>query len=295
MNIIIKNIAILIVVIAVSPLLSGIITKIKNWARFRRGPGIFQPYYNLAKYFSKEEVVSEHASWIFRTAPYIILSSAVCALMFLSPMNGGLYGHIGDIFAAIFLLAVGRFFLSLAGLDPATTFGGMGSSREMFISSFVEPVLILAVFAVALSCGTTSVAAIAGGAVMSTTTILAAAAIYLVTLAESSRIPVDNQETHLELTMIHEAMVLEYSGRSLALVELAAYVKQAFFFLLLSMLILPGYGGIAWLFAKLLALCVCIAFTEISMSKMRLFRVVDFLSFAGILSVLAVIAMVLGV
>lgn len=283
------------ILVAFSPLLSGIITKIKNNLRFRRGPGILQPYYNLAKYFSKDEVISEHSSWIFRVAPYIVLSSSILAVFLIPSLWISGQMRAGDIFAVIFILSLGRFFLALAGLDPATTFGGMGASREMFISSFVEPVLMLAVVAASLSAGTSVSDVICGMHNMTTTTILASVAIFLVTLTETSRLPIDNQETHLELTMIHEAMVLEYSGRSLAMMELAAYIKQILFFFILSMLVLPGTISAGIIIAKLLVICVVIAFTEVSMAKMRLFRVVDFLAFAGILSVLAVIATVLGV
>jgi formate hydrogenlyase subunit 4 len=285
----------ILLLVALSPLLSGIITKIKNLLRFRRGPGIFQPYFNLVKYFSKDEVVSVHTSWIFRATPYIVLSSVLVALSIIPSVWKSGQLQAGDIFAAILILSLGRFFLSLAGLDPATTFGGMGASREMFISSLVEPVLMLAVFAVALKAGTTDPNIVFTMKGMTTTTILASVAIFLVTLAETSRIPIDNQETHLELTMIHEAMLLEYSGRSLAILELAAYVKQIFFFFIISLLVLPIYGGVWLIAAKMLLICIVVAFTEVSLAKMRLFRVVDFLSFAGILSVLAVIATVLGI
>jgi formate hydrogenlyase subunit 4 len=284
------------IMIILSPLLGGIITKIKNNLRFRKGPSVLQPYYNLIKYFSKDEVVSEHASWIFTATPYIVLAANITAAILLPFFFAApALSHIGDLIAIMFLLSLGRFFLALAGLDPATTFGGMGSSREMFISSFVEPALLISVFAVSLNAGTSDISSIAASSSMSTAAILAIAALFLVTLTETSRIPVDNQETHLELTMIHEAMVLEYSGKGLALIELAAYVKQILFFLLISMLFMPGYTGIIWISAKLLTLCAITAVTELSLSKMRLFRVVDFLSFSLILAILAVISLVLGV
>ncbi|MCX5750962.1 MAG: NADH-quinone oxidoreductase subunit H [Candidatus Saganbacteria bacterium] len=285
-----------ILIIIFAPLVSGIITKIKNNLRFRRGPSIFQPYYNLAKYFSKEAIISDSASWIFKATPYIVFASTVTAVMIIPVfIGGGITQYIGDFIAVIFLLALGRFFLALAGLDPATTFGGMGSSREMFISSFVEPVAIMAIFAAALTVGTTNLTALYGIGTMTTSLILAAASIFLITLAETARIPIDNQETHLELTMVHEAMVLEYGGRSLALLELAAYVKQLLFFIMISLFILPGFGGLLFLIAKILVLAIVVAFTEVSIAKMRLFRVVDFMFFAGILAILALIAIVLGV
>src|SRR3989339_2164421 len=138
-----------------APLLSGIITKIKNNLRFRRGPSIFQPYFNLHKYFSKEEVISVHASWIFKITPYIVIASTTTALLMLPVL---FYVRpvifLGDFLVIIFLLSLGRFFLTLAGLDPATTFGGMGSSREMFISTFAEPVILLIIFSVSLLHGT---------------------------------------------------------------------------------------------------------------------------------------------
>lgn len=286
--------------IALAPLISGIITKIKNLLRFRKGPSIFQPYYDLIKYFGKDEVISEDSSWIFRATPYIVLSSTITALMLVPSLAVfGQTGFIGDFLTVIFLLALGRFFLALAGLDPATTFGGMGSSREMFISSLVEPVAMLAVMAVSLQAGTTDLSVMAQSQVITASTIIAFVSLFLVMLAETSRLPIDNQETHLELTMVHEAMVLEYSGRSLALLELASYLKQMIFFLILALLILPGFGS-GWaaglvLLAKLLALAVTVAVVEVSLAKMRLFRVVDFLSFAGVLSVMAVIALVLGI
>ncbi|OGC25127.1 hypothetical protein A2291_07025 [candidate division WOR-1 bacterium RIFOXYB2_FULL_42_35] len=271
-----------------SPLLSGIISKIKNNLRFRQGPSIFQPYFNLSKYFSKEEVVSSSCSWLFRLTPYIVFAATLSALLLIS------FNRVGDLIAVIFLFSLARFFLALAGLDPATTFGGMGSSREMFIASLVEPVAMLSVFAIALSAKTTNLTFIFAQQSMSVPTIMATLALFLVALAETGRIPIDNQETHLELTMIHEAMVLEYSGRSLGLLELAGYFKQVFFFWLISSLILPGFNEPVFLIIKMLVLCLVVAAVEVSLAKMRLFRVVDFLSFAGILSAMAIVALVLG-
>ncbi|MFA5887035.1 MAG: NADH-quinone oxidoreductase subunit H [Patescibacteria group bacterium] len=279
-----------------APLLSGIITKIKNNLRFRRGPSIFQPYFNLLKYFSKDEVVSVHASWIFKITPYIVITSTTTALLMLPVL---FYGRplifMGDFLVIIFLLSLGRFFLILAGLDPATTFGGMGSSREMFIASFVEPVAMLAIFAIALVAGSTNLQTIAQTSTINTSTIMASVALFLVALAETSRIPVDNQETHLELTMIHEAMLLEYSGRSLGLLELAAHLKQILFLGIISLVAFPAFVGIQFFILKILLLCLIMALTELSMAKMRLFRAVDFIAFAGILSIMAIIALALGV
>lgn len=283
------------VIIILSPLVTGIITKIKNNFRFRQGPTLFQPYFNLAKYFCKEEIISEHASWIFRATPFIVFASIVTATALLPPLfSTGTNQYIGDFIALIFLLSLGRFFLALAGLDPATTFGGMGASREMFIASFVEPVALLAVFAVSLTAGTTNPGAITTTP-MTSSLFIAAMALFLVTLVETARLPIDNQETHLELTMIHEAMLLEYSGKSLGLLELSACIKQAIFFLIISFLVLPGLLSPIFLLGKILLLSITVAMVEVALAKMRLFRVVDFLSFAGILSILAVLSLVFGV
>jgi len=257
----------LLLVIMFAPLVSGFITWLKNNLRLRRGPGIFQPYYNLAKYFSKDEVVADSASWIFRLTPYVVFSATLSAIFFSATPNG--------LITLLFIFSLARFFLALAGLDTASAFGGMGSSREMFISSLVEPVVILAVFCLGLSVNAPSAVFLAG------------AALFLATLAETARMPVDNQETHLELTMVHEAMLLEYSGRSLALLELAAQIKQLIFFLIIAGLIFSN------LFL-LPVIAILVALVELSMAKMRLFRVVDFVAFAGVLAVLSIIMSVLG-
>jgi len=290
----------LILFIVFSPLLSGLITKLKNNIRMRCGPSIFQPYYNLKKLFSKGEVVSETASWIFRVTPFVVISSVLAAAL-LIPAN-----YLGDLLALVFVLALGRFFLALAALDTSSAFGGMGSSREMFISSLVEPALCLVILALSLQFGSSSIASLGGIHPVTISTIVAAAALFLITIAETSRIPVDNQETHLELTMIHEAMVLEYSGKSLALIELASYIKQMIWFLLIAQIIFPvgsiNFAGfnqfsiwILWFVARILIVAIAVAIVEISMAKMRLFRVADFLGFAFVLGVIATVCAVLGV
>lgn len=280
--------------ITLSPFLSGLITKIKNDLRMRQGQSVFQPYYNLAKLFSKGEVVSGTASWIFKGAPFIVLASSVAAIFFLR-----------EFITLLFIFALGRFSLSLAALDAGSSFGGMGSSREMFISSLVEPVACLACFALSLSIGSTDLLFWKKGPLMLGSALIAGAAMFLVVIAETSRIPVDNQETHLELTMIHEAMVLEYSGRSLALIELASYIKQMIWIILLAQIILPvvspvwnsGSQIVLWLFwymARIMVIVVGIALLEIAVTKMRLFRIIDFMGFAFILAFIAAICAIWG-
>jgi len=293
--------------IVLAPFLSGFIAKIKNNIRMLKGPSIFQPYYNLAKLFAKSEVISETASWIFRVTPLVVFSSYLTAslmipvFILLKP-----FSFIGDFLALIFIFALGRFFLALSALDTGSSFGGMGSSREMFISSLVEPVICLIVFSISLQFGSTDITAFSGRHPVSIAAIITALSLFLVTIAETSRVPVDNQETHLELTMVHEAMVLEYSGRSLAFLELAAYIKQMILFFLIAQIIFPVYllGPInlvqiflwcLWYLARIITIAVMVAFVEVAVAKMRLFRVADFLGFAFILGIIAVVCAVMGV
>ena len=277
--------------IAVSPLISGIIRKIKNNIRMRKGAGIFQPYYNLAKLLGKEEVVSDNTSWIFRAAPFVIIASSICALSLVPVFAPTVsFSMMGDFLALIFILSLGRFFIALAGLDAGSAFGGMGSSREMFISTFAEPVALLSAFAVSLNAGSTNLAAVSVVHGLRLSSVVAAISLFIVTIAETSRIPVDNQETHLELTMIHEAMVLEYSGKSLALIELASHIKQITFFSIVASVVIP-WGDFA---LKMAVIIAAVSLLEVSVAKMRLFRVVDFMSFAFVLSVMAVIISAVG-
>jgi len=299
---IILSILQIIIFISIAPLISGVITKIKNNLRFRRGQSIFQPYYNLEKLFSKEEVISETASWIFRVTPFIVFASSLTAAFMVPAFISGY--KAGDLLLLVFLFSLGRFFLALAALDTASSFGGMGSSREMFISSLAEATAILSIFAVCLNIGTTNLGAINYLSSLKLSTLIASGALFMVILAETSRIPIDNQETHLELTMIHEAMVLEYSGRFLALIELASYIKQVVFFSLIGTILLPAFisSGLLHNFtvfsaylAKLFVLCLIVSFVEVNSAKMRLFRAIDFFSFSFVLALVAIILAVLGV
>lgn len=297
----------LLLFIAIAPFLSGLITKIKNNIRMRKGQSILQPYYNLGKLFFKEEVVSRTASWIFRAAPFVVLGSVLTAALmipvfiFSSPLH-----KAGDFLALVFILALGRFFLALAALDTGSSFGGMGASREMFISSLVEPALCLVVFSLSLQYGSTDLSLPGANYGLSVSSLAAAVTLFLIALAETSRIPVDNQETHLELTMVHEAMLLEYSGRSLAFMELAAQIKQMVMFFLIAQVVFPaawpGLGNlwqfiiwILWYPARIIIIAGLVAFVEVSVAKMRLFRVADFLGFAFVLGIISVICAILGV
>ncbi|MDD5096989.1 MAG: NADH-quinone oxidoreductase subunit H [Candidatus Omnitrophica bacterium] len=293
--------------IALAPLLSGLIAKIKNNLRMRKGQSVLQPYYNLIKLYFKNEVISETASGIFRVTPFIVISSVLTVALlipvfvFASPLD-----QAGDFLAVIFIFALSRFFLALAALDTGSAFGGMGSSREMFISSLAEPALCLVAFSLFLQFGSTNLLAFSGMHAVSVSSLVAAIALFLVSIAETSRVPVDNQETHLELTMVHEAMLLEYSGRSLALIELAAHLKQMIWFFLIAQIIFPitvlnlanlsglFYWGL-WYLARIFIIVIAMAIVEVSVAKMRLFRVADFLGFAFVLGIIASICAILGV
>ncbi len=293
--------------ILAAPLLSGLITKIKNNIRMRKGQSVFQPYYNLIKLFSKGEVVSETASWIFKAAPFVVFASTLTAAVLIPVfISAGPAFYLGDFLALIFIFTLGRFFLSLAALDVGSAFGGMGSSREMFIASFVEPAVCLIAFSLSLQFGTTSIAAWSGIHPLAVSSCVAATALFLLVLTETSRIPVDNQETHLELTMMHEAMVLEYSGKSLALIEMSSCIKQMIWFFLIAQIIFPiaapaagdtlqFLSWLSWYTARIVIIAIAVALTEVSVAKMRLFRVIDFLEFALVLAVIATICAILGV
>ena len=297
----------LIIFILTAPFLSGLIVKIKNYLRMRKGQSVFQPYYNLAKLFSKTEVVSENASWIFKITPIVVFSSTLAAALLVPVFifSNPLY-QMGDFFALIFIFALGRFFLALSALDTGSSFGGMGSSREMFISSLVEPVLCLIVFSLFLQFGSTNILAFSGIHAISISSIVAAVALFFVAIAETSRIPVDNQETHLELTMVHEAMALEYSGRSLGFLEMATYIKQMVWFFIIAQIIFPILlpefinlpqivSWVLWYLVRIIIIVIIVALVEVMVAKMRLFRVADFLGFAFVLGAIAVVCAILGV
>ena len=284
----------LILFVAVSPFISGLITKIKNNLRMRKGQSIFQPYYNMRKLFSKGEVVSDTASWVYRITPPIVVSSVLAAaLLVILSVSASTANYLGDLLALIFILSLGRFFLALSALDTGSSFGGMGSSREMFISGLAEPALCAVIFSLLLQSGSTSISLLSLTHKFSVTSIAAGISLFLVVIAETSRLPVDNQETHLELTMVHEAMVLEYSGKSLALIELASYIKQLIWFFLISIVIFPA--GLFWHLAGIIIISVIVALLEVSVAKMRLFRVADFLGFAFVLGIVATVCAIMGV
>lgn len=292
-----------------APLLTGCIRNWKAKLQNRRGPRIWQPYLDLVKFLRKDMVISEHASWIFSFAPYAVFLTALLAGL-LTPMAVAQapLSVFGDVLALAGLLALGRFFLALAGLDPGSAFGGMGSSREMTIAAVAEPAMMLSIFTVAIGAGSTDISQMVLAAqspdwkLMDPTHVMAFAALFVVLLAETGRIPVDNPATHLELTMIHEAMLLEYSGRGLAFMEWGSSIKQLVLMTLLVNVFFPvemaGAGATAGVLclsaavyvAKLLALAAAVAVVETVNAKLRLFRVPDLLSAAFVLGTLALLS-----
>jgi len=285
-----------VLLIAASPFISGFIKKLKNHIRMRKGAPLLQPYHNIVKLFGKDETISKDSSYIFRIAPYVLITTAVAAAL-LSPSFFPSFqiSGTGDIFVIIFIFALGRFFTALAGLDTGSTFGGMGSSREMFISALAEPAFLVSVFAASLAAGNTGISSLLPGGVFKISLVCSGLAFYLVLLAETARVPVDNQETHLELTMIHEAMILEYSGKSLALIELAGHIKQLVLLSLLVYIFIPVGSGTGFYIIKIVAVAAVTAIIEVALAKMRLFRVVDYLIFSFVLSLAAVTAFIMGV
>jgi len=289
-----------------APGLAGFVRWVKARLQNRRGAPIGQPYFELKKLFGKDVVMSNNASWLFRVAPYIVFASAL-AVTFLIPLIAAPlpFDNIGDLLVVVYLLLLGTFFLALAGLDPGTAFGGMGASREMTVAAIAEPTIALSIFSLALGAGSTNLSHIAiatltnPGTALSPGHLLAFAALFIVSLAETGRLPVDNPSTHLELTMIHEAMILEYSGRYLALIEWASWLKLTIFFALLANLFIPwGLAltltpaalaiAVVTLILKLAILGVVVAVVETRIAKLRLFRVPELLGMSFVLALLAV-------
>jgi formate hydrogenlyase subunit 4 len=291
-----------------APLFTGLIRSWKARLQNRRGPRIWQPCLDLLKFFRKDMVISEHASIVFRAAPYVVFLAALTAgLMVPMATAEAPLSPFGGVLALVGLLALGRFFLALGGLDPASAFGGMGSSREMTIAAIAEPAMILAFFTVAITARSTDLSRIVaagegmGLGILDPAHALAFTAMFLVLLAETGRIPVDNPATHLELTMIHEAMLLEYSGRYLALMEWGAALKQLVLMAILANVFFPiglaaettpatfGLGLLVFV-SKLVPLAALVVLVETTNAKLRLFRVPDLMSAAFILATLALVS-----
>ncbi|MGB8532699.1 MAG: NADH-quinone oxidoreductase subunit H [Pseudolabrys sp.] len=294
----------MLLVLLLSPLLTGFVRKVKARLLRRQGPPLLQPYRDLIRLMRKEVVLAESASWLFRVIPYIVFAGTWVAASLVPTFRSGLlFSWSADLIALIALLGSARFFLALAGLDVGTSFGGIGSSREVMIASLAEPAMLMIVFTLALVAGSTQLSAMAAYMVSGEVGLrvslgLALLALIMVALAENARIPIDNPATHLELTMVHEAMVLEYSGRHLALIDLSSQLKLLFYISLIGCLftpwgIAPPNGsaaeiaiGVASYVGKLAVGGVLLAVFETSLAKMRVFRVPAFLGAALMLGLL---------
>ena len=303
-----KVVAQLILLLMLAPLVSGFIKTLKARLQMRRGPRLLQSYSNIHKLLRKGMVIPDTASWLFSATPYVVFVATLLAgLMAPMVVADTPIGLFGGVLAVVYLLGLGRFFVALAGLDAGSPFGGLGSSREMTVSALAEPTLMLAVFTVAIGAGSTSLAEIARVAInqqwrfLAPSQALAFAALFLVLIAETGRIPVDNPATHLELTMIHEAMILEYSGPYLALIEWAASIKQLVLMTLMINVFWPFglsaawspagvLAALGWLALKLLLLSCAVVLVETANAKMRLFRVPELMAVAFTLGALALIS-----
>ncbi len=296
--------------VALAPLLVGWIRKVKARLQNRRGAPVWQPYRDIYKLFGKEARMAHTASLLFRAAPYIVFTATWLAAAAVPLVATGLpTAAIADVIVIAGLLALARFFLALAGMDVGTAFGGMGASREMLVSALAEPAMLMAVFTLAMTAHSTNLVSmvehqLSSMDLLQPSFLFALAGIVLVAIAETGRIPVDNPSTHLELTMIHEAMILEYSGRHLALMEWAGQLKLLLYGALLANVFFPwgiardttgsalGFG-LAVVIGKLALLGAALAVSETVLAKMRVFRVPAFLNLALLLALLGLLSHVI--
>ena len=295
----------LLVVLLLAPLLTGYVRMVKARLLRRQGPPLLQPYRDLLRLLRKEVVLAHSASWLFRVAPYLIFATTWVAAALVPTFAAGLvFSYAADMIAIVALLGSARFMLALAGLDVGTSFGGIGSSREMMIASLAEPAMLMVVFTLSLLAGSTQLSSIAASMQgpdvgVRVSLALALVGLVMVAIAENARIPIDNPATHLELTMVHEAMILEYSGRHLALIEAASYLKLLLYLSVIACVFVPwgiavsGQGFAAYLIGLTLYLVklsgggLLLAVFETAIAKMRVFRVPDFLGAALMLGLLA--------
>jgi len=294
----------MLLVLLLAPLLTGYTRKVRARILRRLGPPILQPYRDLLRLLQKEVVLAENASWLFRATPYVVFAATwVSAALVPTFASGLMFSWSADLIAIIALLGGARFFLALAGMDVGTSFGGIGSSREMMIASLAEPAMVMIVFTMALLAGSTQLSTLAGFMISPVAGLrvsagLALIALVMVAIAENARIPIDNPATHLELTMVHEAMILEYSGRHLALIELAASLQLLLYMSLIACIFTPWglaaqgasagseLAGAAAYLVKLAIGGFLLALFETAVAKMRVFRASEFLGAALMLGLL---------
>ena len=272
-----------------APLVAGIINKTKALLQKRKGASIFQEYFDICKWWKKATVLTPYTSVIFVLAPVVYFMTSLFAATMVPGFLTGQFS-VGDAFVFVYILALGRFFMTLSSMDAATSFGGMGGSREVYISVLVEPAIMLAILINSIRYHSTTLSSMVidyDGAYFTVSAVLACIAFFLVMLAENSRLPVDNPDTHLELTMIHEGMTLEYSGKLLSLIHLGSFLKIIVFLTMFGALYVPINIPLA---VKILLGAIIIGIVETLNNKMRLFKVRVYLGAALVLLLLAIIA-----
>ncbi|MEO5357397.1 MAG: NADH-quinone oxidoreductase subunit H [Nitrospirae bacterium YQR-1] len=306
LNLIFIEVLQVLIVLSAAPAFVGWVDMLKCWSQGRSSAGLLQPYRNIAKLFVKDIVLAHNASWIFRFTPYFVFGTSVVVGSVIPIVSMNLFlAPSADIIVLIALFSTARFFTALAGMDVGTAFGGMGSSREMMIASLTEPAILMAIFTVSLAGKSTSLFHIvqsfqSGVLILRPSIVFAALAFILVVIAETGRVPVDNPATHLELTMVHEAMILEYSGRHLALIQWGAMMRFFLFATLGIACFLPWgiaatdtAGEIAvsvfFMLIKLGIIGIAVVLTETGLAKMRLFRLTEFLGAAFLMATLGMI------
>lgn len=298
-----------VILISISPLIYGTVNKFKAWMQHRKGASVLQPYRDLGKLFRKDEAVSDSASWLFRVIPYVCLATMTLLALMVPFMFNGVLAPYGDLITMVYLFTLYRFAMVLGGLEGGSAFGGMGSSRTLMMSVLIEPALLLSLMTVCvLSGGGTSIGDMPelilamGAAAFCPALILATASFIITLVAENARIPFDNPATHLELTMMHEGMVLEYSGRGLAMMELASMMRLTVFFTILGTLFVPwGIAvttdipslavGFATIIIKILVFAFAVAILENSVTKSRLFKIQNILTASFVLAMLAIVSL----
>ena len=293
-------------VLLISPLFISLIKQVKAHAQKRQGPPLLQTYRNLAKLLKKETIYSKNSSWIMRATPLVNVAALLVASLFVPllviPQPTDL---VGNIILFLYLLAMAKFFMALSGLDAGSTFGGMGSSREMAISALIEPIIIVVFAALAFAFKTVNLpdmfrGALASNVLIDPVLILISISLFIVIIVESARVPVDNPETHLELTMIHEAMILEQSGKNLAMMELSSAMKQLLLMGVLINILVPWVLtqdftvpailiSLGAFVLKAVALAIIIGLFESSCAKSRLFRLPGLFAIALFLSIITLI------
>jgi formate hydrogenlyase subunit 4 len=297
-----------ILAIAIAPLFTGWIAQCRAWLQNRSAPPLLQPYRMLRKLFFKDVALAKDASVLFRTTPYVLFGTMVLAAAIIPSLVTDLpLARVADAITLVGLFATARVFLSLAAMDIGTAFGTLGARREMMIGFLAEPALLMVLFNAFMLFGSTSLPSLVDGyrahhSVVDPSVIFAAVAFMMVFLAENARIPIDNPSTHLELTMIHEAMLLEYSARHLALVEWASSLKLFNYACIGFALFLPwgiathgSDGGwallvaIAALLGKLAIAGAALALIESLSAKLRIFRAPEYLAMAFLLAVLGLL------